>query len=82
MTVNQALEQIIETSNLRPDVAEVLLPRTLRERKRERGERGRERVCLCVGVGLFRCECLVSLVMFPGGRREANQMCMRAHGCM
>ena len=52
MTVNQALEQIIETSNLRPDVAEVLLPHTLRERERERererGEREGESVSLCL----------------------------------
>ena len=53
MTVNQALEQIIETSNLRPDVAEVLLPRTLREREREGREGGRE--CVCVSVLVCFC---------------------------
>ena len=50
MTVNQALEQIIETSNLRPDVAEVLLPpyaEREREKERERGEREGESVSVC-----------------------------------
>ena len=42
MTVNQALEQIIETSNLRPDVAEVRESQRERERERER-ERKKER---------------------------------------
>ena len=36
-------------------------------------------MCVCVCVGLFLCECLVSFVTSPGGRREANQMCMRVH---